>query len=413
MTVIGKYIVYFIFIFIDLYIHIKIFFREYFFYSPKINNIEFIKRVINIEGQNHKIYEFGDIKASDQNTLLLMGGIPTDPMDSMAWLANEIYLINENLRVIILNMPYYENDFSIDVENEYAVSNGRDLISDKIIDFSATKVDRKFSHENQGKKIKHFLEALNINSCHLVGHDRGAVILEYFAINYPEKVLSYSRGSQVWNYYEPEWESLAPDICVGPPHSIMSTYHQIRILLFAVIFLKKPLDLLSDTFDLNGKKALKGTHLYDRYTHVKYKSQISYKSYFYKFKQSLIQGGKHSEIDNRSKLFDTNFPIMQFQGEDEFKYNKSGTLISDQPYFGKYNLFRNEIEDLYPGCVGQEFNKYQSQYVTEKDAYKEIQLKPNARFSKFCLIPDSAHFNVIENPNSCARAIVDFIEKIN
>ena len=72
MTVIGKYIVYFIFIFIDLYIHIKIFFREYFFYSPKINNIEFIKRVINIEGQNHKIYEFGDIKASDQNTLLLI-----------------------------------------------------------------------------------------------------------------------------------------------------------------------------------------------------------------------------------------------------------------------------------------------------------------------------------------------------
>ena len=123
MTIIGKYIAYFIFIFIDLYIYIKIFFREYFFYSPKINNIGFIKRFINIDGQNHKIYEFGNINASDQNTLLLIGGIPTDPMDSMTWLANEIYLINKNLRVIILNMPYYEKNFSIDAENEYAISN--------------------------------------------------------------------------------------------------------------------------------------------------------------------------------------------------------------------------------------------------------------------------------------------------
>ena len=90
----------------------------------------------------------------------------------------------------------------------------------------------------------------------------------------------------------------------------MSTYHQLRILLFAVIFLKKPLDLLSDTFDSKGKKALKGSHLYDRYTHVKYKSQVTYKSYFYKFKQSLIQGGKNSEVDNRSKLLDKDFPII-------------------------------------------------------------------------------------------------------
>ena len=413
MSIITKYVSYFIFIFIDLYIYIKIFFREYFFYSPKINKINFIKSVLTVDGLDHKIYEFGDINASNQNTLLLIGGIPTDPMDSMTWLANEINQINDNLRVIILNMPYYEDDFDIDVNNKYAISNGRDLVTDKIIDFSNTRVDCKFSHENQGKKIKHFLDALNINSCHLVGHDRGAVILEYFAINYPEHVLSFSRGSQVWNYYEPEWEALAPNICVGPPHSIMSTYHQLRILLFAVIFLKKPLDLLSDTFDSKGKRALKGSHLYDRYTHVKYKSQITYKSYFYKFKQSLIQGGKNSEVDNRSKLLDKDFPIMQFQGEDEFKYNKSGTLISDQPYFGKYNLFKNEIEDIYPGCVGQDLNNYQRQYVTEKNAYKEIQLKPNARFSKFCLIPDSAHFNVIENPYGCAKAIIDFIDETN
>ena len=31
---------------------------------------------------------------------------------------------------------------------------------------------------------------------------------------------------------------------------------------------------------------------------------------------------------------------MQFQGEDEFKQASNGMLISDQPNFGKYNLFK-------------------------------------------------------------------------
>ena len=82
-------------------------------------------------------------------------------------------------------------------------------------------------------------------------------ILEYFAINFPNKVLSYSRGSQVWNYIEPEWELLAPDICVGPPHKIMTVYEQLRLLLFSVIHFKKPLELLSDSFELKAKRAKK------------------------------------------------------------------------------------------------------------------------------------------------------------
>ena len=115
-------------------------------------------------------------------------------------------------------------------------------------------------------------------------------------------------------------------------------------------------DLLSDTFDRIGRKSIRGSSLYDRYTHVKYKSQITYKSYYLKFKQSLVQGGVNSEVENRSNLKNTTFPIMQFQGEDEFKYNESGTLISDQPYFGLYNLYRNEIEDIYPGSYSRTTN---------------------------------------------------------
>ena len=410
---IFKLICRFLFLFIDVYINLKIFFREYFFYTPYIDNIDFKKSSLNIEGQNHHVYQIGDLSASDENTIIMMGGIPTDPLESMTWLADELNKINSSLRIIIFNMPYYESHFDIMATEKTAKSQGKNLITNKPIDFSKLKVDSKFSHENQGIKVNQFLDTLNIRACHFVGHDRGAVILEYFAINYPNKVLTYSRGSQVWNYIEPEWESLAPKICVGPPHKIMSVYEQIRLLLFSVIHLKKPLDLLSDTFDMFGRKSVRGSSLYDRYTHVKYKSQITYKSYYSKFKQSLVQGGIHSEVINRQKLNSTNFPIMQFQGEDEFKYNKSGTLISDQPYFGIYNLFRNEIEDIYPGCVGQDSDKYQSQYVTDKGEYKEIKIKDGARFSNFYLIPNAAHFNVIENPRACALAIEDFIMSLN
>ena len=104
---------------------------------------------------------------------------------------------------------------------------------------------------------------------------------------------------------------------------------------------------------------------------------------------------------------------MQFHGEDEFKLNSKNRLISDQPYFGKYNLFRNEIEDLYPNCVSQESDKYKKQFIDDKDHYKKVKLLTNARMNFFALIPDSAHFNVIENPLGCASAVSDFIRECN
>jgi len=43
----------------------------------------------------------------------------------------------------------------------------------------------------------------------------------------------------------------------------------------------------------------------------------------------------------------------------------------------------------------------------------EIKIKDGATFSKFYLIPNSAHFNVIENPESCAAAVYNFINLEN
>ena len=404
-----KSIINFIFIFIDIYISTVIFLREKLFYTPNIKKSKYVKKTLVINNQNHYYFEFGDSNAIDDNTIVMIGGIPTNPMESMSWLAGELIKLNSKYRILIFNIPFYENHFDIELSNTFATTNTINLIIKKSIDNKKLRVDPKYSHENQGIKVNDFLEELNINKCHLVGHDRGAVILEYFAINFPNKVLSYSRGSQVWNYIEPEWAKLAPDICVGPPHKIMSVYEQLRVLLFTVIHLKKPLELLSDLFEFKGRNAKRGTDLYDRYTHLKYKSQLSYKRYAKKFRNSLVQGGVYSEVKNRSNLKEKLFPIMQFQGEDEFKYNKSGTLISDQPYFGIYNLYRNEIEDVYPGCVGQDNDKYQSQFVTDKILYKEIKVKENARFTCFYLIPEAAHFNVVENPKACALVIDDFL----
>jgi hypothetical protein len=101
---------------------------------------------------------------------------------------------------------------------------------------------------------------------------------------------------------------------------------------------------------------------------------------------------------------------MQFQGEDEFARDKKGTLISDQPYFGKYNLFKNEIEDIYPNAIDQSSVPIIEELITNKGEYKEIKLKIDATFKRFCIIPESAHFNVIENPAGCANAIYDFIK---
>ena len=54
-----------------------------------------------------------------------------------------------------------------------------------------------------------------------------------------------------------------------------------------------------------------------------------------------------------------------------------------------------------------------NEFITSKGLYKEITIKDGARFSKFYLIPDSAHFNVIENPESCAAAVYNFVTLVN
>ena len=403
----------FVFIFIDIYIHLCITVRESIVSKPLINTIKFKKYFVLLDEAKHFVFELGDEKAAPNKTLVMIGGIPTHPMESMTWFADCLNQIDPSLRIIIFNMPYYEHHHSVEHSNYFAQFNGESLRTHKEINYSNRKIDPKFSHKNQSKTINSLMDKMKLDQAHLVGHDRGAVILENLCINNPEKVISYSRASQVWDYVDPNWSKLAPEILVGPPHKLMSIYFQLRLLLFSVLIMNKPIQLLSENFVSKARNAKKGSHLYDRYTHLKFKSQISYKEYYCKFQQSLMQGGMYDEVENRKHLKQTNIPIMQFQGEDEFKLAPNGCRISDQPYFGKYNLFRNEIEDIYPDATHQSEVPIKNEFITSKELYKEIKIKDGATFSKFYLIPNSAHFNVIENPESCAAAVYNFINLEN
>ena len=108
---------YFVFIFIDSYIYLRIFIREKFFYKQLIELSNFKKYFVTVNNEKHSVWEIGNKDATKEKTLILIGGIPTDPIKSMSWMAGCLNKIDNSLRIIIFNMPYYENHFNINVSN--------------------------------------------------------------------------------------------------------------------------------------------------------------------------------------------------------------------------------------------------------------------------------------------------------
>ena len=376
-----------------------------------IKGIYLKKRFIHIDGYQHLITECGNTEASEENTIVMMGGIPTDPSESLYWMASELCRKDKDLHVLILHLPYYEEYSKINLDkNLYAKFNALKFPFDREINFKEINIDPKFSHENQAQITLKIFKKLKLKKAHFVGHDRGVIVFENLLISNQEIFLSLSRGSQVWDYYKDEWSKLAPEICVGPPHRYMAYPFQLRLLFFLITFIKLPFGITEITSHLRGSK--KGSEEYDRVTHLIYKANNPTRKYLLKVQQTFMQTDSKMEVLNRKKLKNIDVKIMQFQGEDEFKYGKNRKLISDQPYFGIYNLFKNEVEDLFPGCVGQDLNKKVSNLIEEKRDYRKLKLLPSAKLESFALIPKSSHFNVIENPKGCANAVYDFIKNI-
>ena len=376
-----------------------------------IKGIHLKKRFIHIDGYQHLITECGNTEASEENTIVMMGGIPTDPSESLYWMASELCRKDKDLHVLILHLPYYEEYSKINLDkNLYAKFNALKLPFDREINLKEINIDPKFSHENQAQITLKIFKKLKLKKAHFVGHDRGVIVFENLLISNQEIFLSLSRGSQVWDYYKDEWSKLAPKICVGPPHRYMAYPYQLRLLFFLITFIKLPFGITEIASHLRGSK--KGSEEYDRVTHLIYKANNPTRKYLLKIQQTFMQTDSKMEVLNRKKLKNIDVKMMQFQGEDEFKYGKNRKLISDQPYFGIYNLFKNEVEDLFPGCVGQDLNKKVSNLIEERRDYRKLKLLPSAKLESFALIPKSSHFNVIENPKGCANAVYDFIKNI-
>ena len=107
----------FAFFFIDIYMHIRITIRESIVSKPLINKTKFKEDFIMLDEAKHPFLELGDVDAPPNKTLIMIGGIPTNPMESMTWLADCLKQIDSSLRIIIFNMPFYNQYFSIEYSN--------------------------------------------------------------------------------------------------------------------------------------------------------------------------------------------------------------------------------------------------------------------------------------------------------
>ena len=88
----------------------------------------------------------------------------------------------------------------------------------------------------------------------------------------------------------------------------------------------------------------------------------------------------------------------------------------DQPYFGIWNFWADEVEDLLPGGTFQDRNNsqwkknYQKFVELDKSGrYAKLSTKKGARFSRFVIISDALHWTHIERPENVAQACLDFI----
>lgn len=374
-----------------------------------VEGIELHEYEVEVDGYRHRVTEAGNSDAESGHTLVMMGGVPTDSSETFYWLAAELCKLNPAIRAVILHLPHTEMDNPVQPGDALAEHNGWALPFNDAVDFSRKHVDQRFDHRVQAQTAYRILINLHIPRAHFVGHDRGAVVFDYLLADQPEIAVSYSRGAQLWDFYDEDWAHLAPELIVGPPHRIMALPWQCRLLFFLVIAFGRPVQLLSPAYVAKAKKSRRGTSAWDRYTHLRWKMLRVPQSQLQKMNQTFMQTDSLQEVKSRDGIKNTSIPIMQFQGEDEFAVHKPGVLVSDQPYFGTYNLFRNEVEDLYPGMHGQDATALRSDLLTKQAHYKLLQLKPGARMSRFALIPESAHFNVVENPLACATAINDFV----
>ena len=92
----------------------------------KLTNIEgisFDKKTILIDGYKHLYTICGNVNAESNQTLIMMGGIPSDPSESLYWMASELIKKNPSLKIIIIHLPFYEHYSKIELTDDTAKFN--------------------------------------------------------------------------------------------------------------------------------------------------------------------------------------------------------------------------------------------------------------------------------------------------
>ena len=428
---------------------------------------------IEIEGHFHRVSYAGN---KNGIPVIIMMGVFEDSLNDSRWLvANMVnHPQGKSFQFITITVPFLEEYTEIKlVDSDKAKYDGLIPPNKKIKMKNSLSVDKRFDLENCAHTLRKILKQMKIKKAHFVGHDRGCIIMDNLLAEFPEMAISYSRGSQGWTNFNEEWLNLVDKgIFLGPPHRIMAT-RAFPSLLKSAIMGGAPFGFIAPSFSMDRFTNSNDDELNDRWNAIQQMPNQS--QHFFKLTRQIFrqtdfvdEGKRRSDRSRGFCILDTNFPMMQFQGSDEMLLAKDlpnakkisiikrilGVLgfakvkgifkffrlrfptyvfadlpddygiisnhLGDQPYFGKYNFWVDEVMDLLPGATYQDrknptWKKNYKKYVTIKESgrYSELKLKKGSRFSRFVIISDALHWTHIERPENVAYACMDFIKDNN
>ena len=135
------------------------------------------------------------------------------------------------------------------------------------------------------------------------------------------------------------------------------------------------------------------------------------RSFFFKKNCGPIWAGQVSGI---FRLFRFRFPTYIFEElPDDFGIISNHT--GDQPYFGIWNFWADEVEDLLLGGTFQDRNdprwktNYQKFVELDKSGrYSRLSTKKGSRFNRFVIISEALHWTHIERPEKCCKSMSRF-----
>lgn len=372
----------------------------------------FLERFLYIDGYKYNYLIAGNFQSN--NIIILLGGFPLDEKESLKWLVSQMNTLTNKMmfRFYILSFPFLDKDiklsfgYSPNFNFFYSNSSGIKIGSKKEINLSHKPVDPRFNLINQAKFLYNIIYNLDLQKAHYIGHGIGCGVLDYLLSFFPQLAISYSRSGYYWDIFNNSWLNLLPEFKIGFPIKYLNIDNQISGL-FNSSNLCSPLFI-----DQQNSKDKKN---YNRLTFIEsdLKLRLNNIGLTKKISQIFIQLNLDDDIKFRKdNLLLTKIPILQFEGEEEFNFSldQHGYF----PYFGIYNLFKNDIYDVYNSDL--KFKNLDSNINPNKiivnEFYKRLKMRKHSRLKEFILIPNSSFLTIIENPLSCAHAILDFINLI-